>query len=50
MKLIAAEDAPDAHLLGDIAEARDEHHRDAFIFDLSGDRSAATRARPSRRG
>jgi hypothetical protein len=50
MKLIAADDSSDAYLLGDIAEAGDEHHGDALFFDLSADRSAATRARASRRG
>jgi len=44
VKLASAHNPADADLSGDIGEAGDHHHRDAFLFDLFGDRSAATSA------
>jgi hypothetical protein len=44
VKLAAAHNPADADLSGDIGKAGDYDYRNAFLFDLFGDRSAATSA------
>jgi hypothetical protein len=50
VKLVAAENSSHADLRSNIGKAGDEHHGDAFHFDLSTDRSAATSAGSSSGG
>ena len=50
MKLVAGDDPADADLGGNVGEAGDENHRDAFFLYLFADRSAATGAGSSGRG
>jgi len=50
VKLVAGHDPADTDLWGNVGEAGDEHHRDAFFLYLFADRSAATRAGSSGRG
>jgi hypothetical protein len=47
---LGLEDAVGANSLGNADERRDGHHWNAAPFDFFGQRSAATRTRPSRRG
>ena len=42
VKLVAPENSSDSHLRRDVGEAGDENDGNAFQFDLSSDRSAAT--------
>ena len=42
VKLVAAENSADSSLRRDVGEAGDENDGNAFQFDLSSDRSAAT--------
>ena len=50
VKLVAAENSADSNLRCDVGEAGDENDGNAFQFDLSSDRSAATSTGSSGRG